>query len=243
MSGDDRSLEELVSSSSADDLAAAASDRGLSEDLALKLLNNRDIPQKALEALSKNGSAMKHRRVLVGLVMHPRTPRFVALPIANRLFAFELMTISTSAQVATDVKMAADNAIISRLESISAGERATLAKRGSTRLAGALLADPEQRIAATALDNPRMTEIEIVKALKAEDVTQHLIAAVCEHKKWSLRTEIQIAVLKAPHTPLARAIVMADRLPAATVSDVLKNSRLPVQVRAYLLEKQARRKE
>jgi hypothetical protein len=236
------SLEALVDSSEPGDLIEAAAHKSLTEDLALKLLQHRELPQRALELLAKNSAAMKHRKVITGIVAHPRTPRFVSIPIANRLFAFELMQISTSPTVATDLKVTADNAIISRLESISAGERTGLARRGSTRLAGALLNDPESRIIEAALDNPRMTEIEIVKALKRDDVSQALIALVCEHQKWNLRIEIQVAVLKAAHTPLAKAILMAERLPPATVTEVLKNSRLPAHVRAYLLEMQARRK-
>jgi hypothetical protein len=153
------------------------------------------------------------------------------------------MQIALSPRVATDLKVAADNAIISRLESVSAGERSALAKQGSTRLAGALLNDSESRVIEAALNNPRMTEIEIVKALKHDQVSQSLIALVCEHKKWELRTEIQVEILKAAHTPLAKAILMAERLPPATVAEILKNSRLPAHVRAYLLEMQARRKE
>jgi hypothetical protein len=238
-----RTLEELISSGDAGDLVEASADRGLSEDLALKLLNHKEIPARALELIAKNPSAMKHRRVLTGIVAHPRTPRFVSIPIANRLFVFELMQIALSPRVATDLKVAADNAIISRLESVSAGERSALAKQGSTRLAGALLNDSESRVIEAALNNPRMTEIEIVKALKHDQVSQSLIALVCEHKKWELRTEIQVEILKAAHTPLAKAILMAERLPPATVAEILKNSRLPAHVRAYLLEMQARRKE
>lgn len=236
-----RALEDLIASTAPEDLIEAAADRALGEDLALKLLNHRELPARALELLAKNPSAMKHRRVITGIVSHPRTPRFVSIPIANRLFAFELMHLTLSPKVATDLKVAADNAIISRLESISAGERIVLARRGSTRLAAALLNDPEARIIEAALNNPRMTEVEIVKALKLDKVKQSLIALACEHKKWQLRSEIQIEVLKAEHTPLAKAILMAERLPPSTVTDVLKNSRLPVTVRAYLLEMQARR--
>lgn len=241
-SADGRILEDLVASSEPQDLIRAAADRGLPEDLALRLLNHRELPARALELLAKNPSAMKHRRVLTGIVTHPRTPRFVSLPIANRLFVFELMQIALSPRVATDVKVAADNAIIARLESVSAGERLALAKQGSTRLAGALLNDVEARTIEAALDNPRMTEVEIVKALRSDSVSQSLIALVCEHKKWSLRTEVQIQILKAAQTPLARAIGMAEKLPPSVVSEVLKNSLLPAQVRAYLKEMQARRK-
>lgn len=237
-----RSLEELIASEDSKDLLLAASDPRLSEDLTLKLLNHSELPARALELLAKNTSAMKHRRVLTGIVMHPRTPRFVSLPIANRLFVFELMQIALSPRVATDVKVATDNAIIARLESVSAGERLALAKQGSTRLAGALLNDSEARTIEAALDNPRMTEVEVVKALKDEQVSQALIALVCEHKKWSLRTEVQVHVLKAAQTPLAKAIAMAEKLPPSIVSEELKNSRLPAPVRAYLLELQARRK-
>lgn len=237
-----RTLEELVESEAAEDLIDAAADRSLSEDLTLKLLNHRGLPPRALELLAKNPSAMKHRSVLTSIVIHPKTPRFVSLPIANRLFAFELLRISVLPTVAADVKLAADNAIIARLESISSGERIALARQGSTRLAGALLNDAEPRIIEAALDNPRMTEIGIVKALKVEQVSQSLIALVCEHEKWSLRTEIQVEVLKAAHTPLAKAIVVAEKLPPATVTDVLRNSRLPAHVRAYLLEMKVRRK-
>ena len=237
-----RTLEDLIASNEAADLVEASTDRGLSEDLALKLLSHKEIPARALELLAKNPTAMKHRRVLTAIVTHPHTPRFVSIPIANRLFVFELMQIAISPRVATDLKVAADNAIISRLDSVSSGERLALAKQGSTRLAGALLNDAESRVIEAALNNPRMTEIEIVKALKHDQVSQSLISLVCEHQKWALRTEIQVEVLKAAHTPLAKAILMAERLPPSLVAEVLKNSRLPVHVRAYLLEMQARRK-
>lgn len=241
-SADGRSLEELAASSDPQDLIRAAADRALSEDLALRLLNHQELPARALELLAKNPSVMKHRRVLTGIVTHSRTPRFVSLPIANRLFVFELMQIALSPRVATDVKVAADNAIIARLESVSAGEKLALAKQGSTRLAGALLNEAEARTIEAALDNPRMTEVEIVKALRSDSVSQSLIALVCEHKKWSLRTEVQLQILKAAQTPLARAIVIAEKLPPSVVTNVLKHSLLPVQVRAYLTEMQARRK-
>jgi hypothetical protein len=240
--GSARALEDLVASSDANDLLSAAKDVSLSEELAQRLLNHPELPARALELLAKNPSVMKHRPVLMAIVMHPRTPRFVSIPIANRLYVFELMQIAISPRVATDLKVAADNSIISRLESVSAGERMALARRGSTRLSGALLNDPEARVIEAALDNPRMIEVEIVKALKLEEVSQTLIGLVCEHRKWSLRTEIQIEILKGKHTPLAKAILIAERLPASTVSEVLKNSRLPIHVRAYLLEMQERRK-
>ena len=65
--------------------------------------------------------------------------------------------------------MSIEESLIARMESISSGERLTLAKRGSTRVAAALLADLDERVMRAALENPYMTEAWIVKALLRDD--------------------------------------------------------------------------
>ena len=102
---------------------------------------------------------MKHRRVLAAIVSHVKTPRHVSLPIARHLYTFELLQIALTPAVSADVKMAVEDAITMRLESISAGERLALAKRGSTRIAAALLFDKEPGVMKAALVNPFMTEV------------------------------------------------------------------------------------
>src|SRR5207253_2628977 len=141
---------------SPDVLKLAASHPAMNEDLALALLSRRDVPAAALENLSKNGPAMKHRPVQTALVSHPKTPRHVSLPIARHLYTFELMQIALTPAVPADVKRAVEDAITMRLESTSTGERLALAKRGSTRVAAALLVDKEPGVMQAALVNPFM---------------------------------------------------------------------------------------
>lgn len=239
-----RPIEDLIASVNAVDLIAAAGDRRMTEDLAMALLERRDLPPRALELLSRNIGVLKHRKVLTALVTHPRTPRYVTLPVLRRMFTFELMKIALTPAVATDVKMTADEVIIARLESISAGERMALARQGSRRLVAALLLDTEQRISAAALDSPRLTEADVVKALMYDDIPQHLIVAVCGHSKWRLRNEVQVAILKHPQSPLARVIEIAACAPPSVVKQVLNTSRLAENVKNYLaakLERQAKR--
>jgi hypothetical protein len=71
----DADLERLVHDTSPEIMIAAAGDPRLTEDLALALLNHRDLPREALEALHKNGPLMQQRKVRLAVVMHPRTPR------------------------------------------------------------------------------------------------------------------------------------------------------------------------
>jgi hypothetical protein len=215
-------------------LRQAARDHRLTQDLALALLERRDLPHLALEDLSKNASVMKHRKVLNALVVHPRTPRHVSLPIVRRLYTFELMQIALLPATAADLKMFAEEQLINRLESISSGERLALAKRGSTRVAAALLTDPEPRVIHAALENPYLTEEWIVKAIMKDSAPPALIESVAHHRKWSLRLEIRIALLSNEHTPLARAVAFAEHMPTAILKDVLHRSRLPENVKNYL---------
>ena len=234
-------LEESLRSQDLTVLRGVASSPRLTEDLALTLLNRRDLPRQVLEDLSHNGTAMRHRKVIMAVVMHPRTPRHVTLPIARHLYTFELMQLALTPAVAADIKLAVEETLISRLETISSGERMSLARRGSTRIAAALLTDAETRVIQAALDNPFLTEIWVVKAIMRDDCPHALVHAVCSHQKWSLRRDVQVALLRNKETPLARAIAIAGALPVHVVRDVLHHSRLQPNIKTYLADQLERR--
>ena len=231
----DADLERLVHDSSPEILVAVAADARLTEDLALALLNHRDLPREALEALSKNGSVARQRKVQLALVIHPHTPRHISVPTIRHIYTFELMQVALLPAVPPDVKRAAEEVIIGRLASITSGERFTLAKRSSGRVAAALLLDKEERIMQAALANPQMTELHIVKALKTEAGTALLAPAVSRHQKWSFRNDVKAALLGNKHTPSSRLIQLAGELPVNLIKDVLRNGRLSTQAKNSLL--------
>ena len=229
-------VEEAIHSSSAEILATAAAHSSLNEDLALTLLKRSDLPGDVLERLSKNASAMKSRKVKLALVEHPKTPRHVSLPMVRHLFTFDLTHVALTPAVPADVKAVADETLCNRMETITSGERLTLAHRASGRVAAELLSDSESRVIQAALENSRLTEAYVIKAVMATDASAAFVHVVCHHAKWSLRREVRIALLRNQHTPLARALEFARTLPAALVKEVLHGSRLPVNVKENLLK-------
>jgi hypothetical protein len=222
------------SSGVSDDLLAAA-DPGLGEDRALGLLKRPDLSGEVLERMSKNAAAMKSRKVKLALVQHPKTPRHVSLPMVRHLFTFDLMRVALTPAVPADIKAAADESLINRLEAISSGEKLTLAHRASGRIATELLRDNEIRVVQAALENPRLTEAGVVKALMRSEAPPVFVQGVCHHSKWSVRREVRIALLRNQHTPLARALEFARSLPAPMVREVLQGSRLPSNLKEYIL--------
>ncbi|HUN89050.1 MAG TPA: hypothetical protein VMU28_09685 [Terriglobales bacterium] len=228
-------LEKLIHSRVEEEICAAAENPHLNEDLAKALLVRRDLPVRALERLAKNPAILKSRPVLVALVAHPKTPRFVSLPLARSLYTFELMAVALQPAVPADVKIAIEQLIVDRLEKLSLGERITLAKRGSARVAERLLIDEDLRVVELALNNPYLTEAAIIRTLMRDPLEPRFVERVARHSKWSLRTDVRCALLRNPNTPMAAALQFAQTLPADIARDALYNSNLPHSVKTYLM--------
>ena len=216
-----------------DDLATAT-DPALTPDQAQALLKRHDLPTEAIEHLSKNAAVAKSRKVRIAIAAHPRTSRRLALRLIRAFYTFDLMQFALQPTVAADLKRAADEMLVTRLASITLGERIALARRASPTVAAALLLDKETRVWQTALENPRLTEAALIKALLREKATAAFVAAVSHHAKWSPRREIRMALLHNEKTPLARALEFARTLPPPQLRDALHNSRLPEKVKTYL---------
>jgi len=239
---DATSLEAALGSVDKEVLIGIASSHALTEDLALALLKRRDLPQAALEALAKNGRVLKHRKVKSAVVVHPKTPRHVSLPMMRSMYTFELMQVALTPVVATDVKMAVEDVLISRLSTLTAGERLTLAKRGSARVAAALLEDSDQRVVEAGLNNPYLSEALVVKALVQPRSSELLATYVCRHQKWSMQKDVQAAALRNEFTPFGSAIRFAESFSASGLKDLFRQSALPQKIQAYLLEMAEKRK-
>ena len=219
----------------AEPIPAAAPDSAvLNEDLALAQLEKRDLTPEAIQRINDDSAVMKSRKVRVAVASHPRAPRRIAMRLIRELYTFELMQFALTPAASADLRRMADELLVSRLASITLGERIALARRSSELVAGALLVDKQPRVWQTALENPRLTEVSVVKALQKTTATPAFVETVCRHAKWSVRGEIRIALLRNAHTPLARALEFARRLPPAQLRDILHASRLPEKVKSYL---------
>src|SRR2546430_6729074 len=162
------------------DLLRTAADPALAEDFALALLKRSDLPVEVMEQLAKNTNALKSRKVKIALASHPKTPRHVSVPLARQFYTFDLMKVALSPTVPADVKVAVDDVLISRLKTVTTGERLTLARRASGRVAAALLLEVEimdgktiagktvacgTRVMRAALENPRLTEALVINSV------------------------------------------------------------------------------
>src|SRR6266852_1419912 len=254
MSKEEISAGETAPPASADLLRTAA-DPALTEDLVLALLKHHGLPIEVIEQLVKNASALKSRKVKIALASHPHTPRHMSVPLARQFYTFDLMKVALSPGVPADVKVAVDDVLISRLKTVTIGERLTLARRASGRVAAALLLDVETvdrkrmdgkivadktgaretRVMQAALENTRLTEALVINSVLRPAASAALVHAVAQHTKWSCRREIRAALLRTEHLSLARALEFCHEIPTPLLHELLTNSRLPPQIKDQLL--------
>ncbi len=226
----------ILDESAGPDVMTQSSADPLTEDLALALLQRRDLLPEALEDIGKNAIVTKSRKVRFALASHPRAPRHLSLRLVREFYTIDLMRFALLPSVAADIKHAADDLLVARLASVTLGERISLARRASGTVAAALLLDKEERVWRTALDNPRLSEAAVVKTLLRANSNAAFVEVVCHHSRWSLRPEIRMALLRNEKTPLARALEFAGTLPPAQLRDILHSSRLPEKTKMCLLE-------
>lgn len=209
----------------------------LTEDQALALLHRSDATAAELALLGRNPSVIKSRKVLLGLATHPRTPRHIVIPLLRRLFTFDLMQVALTPTVVADVRRAAEEQLLHRLESLSLGERISLGRRASGRVAATLLLDSEARVISAALDNSHLVEPLVVTALMKPIAPKTLFVLTSVHPKWSLRTDVQIALLRNENLPLERAVELAGNFSADFLREIVPESRRDALIHSGSLSK------
>jgi hypothetical protein len=208
----------------------------LTEDLALALLKHSDLAPEIIQNIDKNSTVMKSRKVRLAVAAHPRTARRLSLRLIRESHTGDLARFALLPAVAADLKKAAAELLRARLPSMTVGERISLARRSPGTVAAALLLDKESRVWQAALENPRLTEAAIVKALHRRGASGALVTFLCCSAKWSMRPEIRAALLLNEKTPLVHALALARTLPPEQLGDILHVSRLPRNVKAQLEE-------
>jgi len=143
----------------------------LTEDQALARLKQRNLPIEAVEEIVRNAGLMKSRKVRILLAAHPCAPRRVALRLIREFYTFDLMQFALRPGTPADLRRFADEVLISRVASITLGECISLARRSSEMVAGALLLHRETAVWQAALQNPRLTEKAIIRALSRTAAT------------------------------------------------------------------------
>jgi hypothetical protein len=231
----------LMQSAHAEVLPALLENPQLDESHICLLLKRLDLSTDLLEQIARRRGFMTIYRVKRAMAFHPHAPRLVAMRLARELYLMDLVQLSRQSGVPAELRRVADNILVARLPQLPLGQKITLARRASARIAGALLAEGHARTVPIALDNPLLSEAQVLKALSHDKLPPVVVAAVAHHEKWSQLYNVRLALVRHPATPLSVVLAVLPDLTAGDLEILSAVSALPANLRRYIEQEVQRR--
>jgi len=216
------------------ELLALLESGSLDESHLALLLDRLDISSKVLSAVAALPVSAATEAVRFRLARHPHSPRRVALSLLRQLFLFDLVRVSLIPSVPAEIRRAAEEILITRIPSVPVGQKLALARRGPSRVAGALLAEGHPQAIKLALDNAFLSESQVLKVLAKPGVPPRVVAAIAQHPRWSVQYNVRTALVRNPHTPVPCVLAFLPNLTLRDLKDIAALETLSPHTRSYI---------
>jgi hypothetical protein len=236
-------IKTLIHDAGEEVLLALLENPNLDEPHVTLLLERLDLPATVLAAVAGAGKWTSSEAVRLRLARHPRTPRRFALAAVRQLFLFDLVRLSLLPSAPADIRRIAEEVILTRVPHLPVGEKLTLARRGPSRVAGAILAEGHPQAIKLALGNAFLTESQVLKVLAKPGVPERVVASIAQHPKWSCQYNVRAALIRNPHTPVPCIQAFLPNLTLRDLKDIARLEGLAPHLKKYLRQELARRAE
>jgi hypothetical protein len=234
-------LSSLIHATDEQALLALLENPAVEEPHILQMLERLDLSANVLGVIAEKGKWTSSEGVRLRLARHPRTPRRHALALLRRLYLFDLVGLSLLPSTPAEIKRVAEELIVTRVPHLPAGQKLTLARRGTSRVAGALLAEGHAQAIKLALANPFLTESQVLKVLAKAGVPERVVAAIAQHPKWSVQYNVRVALIRNPHTPVPSVLAFLPNLTLRDLKELATLEGVTAHIRRYIQRELARR--
>lgn len=207
-------------------------DRGeqLDEGALLRALRSPHCPADMVEQLAANRRVLSLVRVLPVLLSHPKCPRHFALDAIPRLGWRDLITVANRPQTPSAIRRHAERRVVERLPQLTLGERRSLARLAPGLVRSALLRDRDPRCIAALLDNPKMTETEVVRLLATNESSECLSLAL-RHPRWGASAAVRHAALRSRRVSRATVLGLLATLSEPELARLAQSTDVPSELR------------
>ena len=120
--------------------------------------------------------------------------------------------------------------LTAQIQAMSVGEKLKLALKGNRDARTLLIRDANRIIQRFVLQNPRITEDEIVALAKNRSVDRELLDIICKKKEWLTNYPVRLALVTNPKTPMAVAVRLVPLLLPRDLRQIAKSKNVPIAV-------------
>lgn len=216
-----------------DELAELLAERlgELDEAAVAQLLRNPHAGGEAIAQVASRRDLLTSYVLRREIARHPRTSEALALRLVAGLYWQDLLAIGRDTRLRPVIRRAADRQLASRLAGFSLGEKTAIARRAGRGVVQQLRDDPNPRVIAALLDNPRMTEGILGPLVHRDDARPEVLRVIADNPRWGSRYGLRVALARNPRTPVATAQRLLPMLKKVDLRAVAADPRLPRAVR------------
>jgi len=131
--------------------------------------------------------------------------------------------------------------VSNRGRALTLGERKALARRSSRAGIDKLLRDPHPAVIRMLLDNPRITEDDVVRLAARRPAYPDVIAEIAKNAEWAQRSRVRMAIVQNPGSPVEIAVPLVRLLIRPELLQVIAAADVAAIVRAAATEVLQRR--
>jgi hypothetical protein len=224
----------LIQETPAGELLPALDNPSLDEETLGLLLQRKDLPAEFLQEVLLRRHFLKNYRVKKALAFHPHTPRTEGFRLLRELYLMDLVQFAISPGVQADMKIKAEEQVITKLPQLPLGQKITLARRAPGRIAGALLAEGHLAVVKAALGNPNLTEAQVLRVLSRDRLSAIVVQSLSQDEKWSHVYNVRIALIRQSATTLTTILSFLPELTISDLRELVAPGILPENLRHYL---------
>jgi hypothetical protein len=139
-----------------------------------------------------------------------------------------------------------EKALWARIRAMTVGQKVKLAFNGNKEVRAVLLRDSNKVIPRLVLQNPRITEEEVLMLARDRNSDDEVLRLIAETREWIRVYAVRAALVENARTPLTKAVSLLQTLEERELSRLAKSKHvsnaIAVQARRLLLHAAQRRR-
>jgi hypothetical protein len=191
------------------------------------LLARMDLSTVLLNEIARHDEWRQSYRVRRSLAFHPHVSQTLGLQLVRELFVTDLAQLVFAPSGAPVLRRLAEELVLIKLAQLPSSQKIILARRGSPRIAGALLADGSPETLPVVLESPLLNEGQVLRVLARIAVPDRVVKAIALHARWSNIYSIRLALLRTSKTPLARVLAFLPGISTSDLQALIQSSAVP----------------
>jgi len=224
----------------------------------------RELVLEALEARSADGCfALVHaalhrpageapglellRETVLTVLVHGGATRPLPYPLLEELYAAaaergdDLLTRLLRTPASEQPMVDPTGALPHEVGEIPLGVRRSLAKSAEKHMLEKLLLDPDLLVIRHLLDNPRITEEDVIRIASRRPIPGSTLNEIAESRRWATRQRVRVALARNPYCPTDVALRILGSLPLRELRELRTDATLDSEIRRHAEQELARR--